>query len=77
MGVDVSDDEVADLPISDKTTLEDHEKKKKKNLHILQKVVRFKIFPNQDEMIHHRGMKLLFLDRILIPPSPVTLKGHH
>ena len=52
MGVDVSDDEAADLPIPDKTTLEDHEKKK--NLHILQKVVRFKFLPDQDEMIHHR-----------------------
>ena len=30
-------------------------KKKKKNLHILQKVVRFKFFPDQDEMIHHGG----------------------
>ena len=32
LGVDVSDDEAADLPIPDKTTLEAHEKK---NLHIL------------------------------------------
>ena len=39
LGVDVSDDEAADIPIPDKTSLEAH--KKKKNLHILQKVVRF------------------------------------
>ena len=53
LGVDVSDDEAADSPIPDKTSLEAH--KQKKNLHILQKVMRFKFFAEQDEMIHHRG----------------------
>lgn len=52
MGVDVSDYEAADLSIPVKRTLEAHEKK---NLHILQKVVRCKFFPDQDEMIYHRG----------------------
>ena len=61
LGVDVSDDEATDLPIPDKTTLEVHEKKK--NLHILQEVARFKFFPDQDEMIHHRGNKA-FITRL-------------